>query len=80
MNKINNEREGLIEHEKTTNKNYAVLIIEQTEFCTITRIVYYNYSEATTGGVLSEKLFLEISQNSQENTSAKVSAKFRNRM
>ena len=31
MNKINNIREGLIEHEKRTNKNYAVLIIEQTE-------------------------------------------------
>ena len=52
MNKINNKREDLIEHEKTTNKNCAVLNIEQTEFCTITRIVYYNYSEATTGGVL----------------------------
>ena len=25
-------------------------------------------SEAATGGVLSEKMFLEISQNSQENT------------
>ena len=30
-------------------------------------------TEATTGGVLSEKMFLEISQNSQENTCARVS-------
>ena len=26
------------------------------------------YAEAATGGVLQEKVFLEISQNSQENT------------
>ena len=33
-----------------------------------------NYSsEAATGGVLEEKVFLEISQNSQENTYASVS-------
>ena len=30
-------------------------------------------SEAAAGGVLQEKVFLEISQNSQENTSARVS-------
>ena len=30
-------------------------------------------SEAATGGVLSEKVFLEISQNSQENACARVS-------
>ena len=30
-------------------------------------------TEAATGGVLQEKVFLEISQNSQENTSASVS-------
>ena len=30
-------------------------------------------SEAATGGVLQEKLFLEILQNSQENTGARVS-------
>ena len=30
-------------------------------------------SEAATGGVLSEKVFLEISQNLQENTCARVS-------
>ena len=30
-------------------------------------------SEAVTGGVLEEKAFLEISENSQENTCARVS-------
>ena len=30
-------------------------------------------SEAVTGGVLHEKVFLEISQNSQETTCARVS-------
>ena len=30
------------------------------------------YPEAATGGVLSKKMFLEISQNSQENTCARV--------
>ena len=30
-------------------------------------------SEATTGGVLEEKMFLEISQNWQENTCARAS-------
>ena len=29
--------------------------------------------EAATGGILLKKVFLEISQNSQENTSARVS-------
>ena len=31
------------------------------------------YSEAVTRGVLCEKVFLEISQNSQENTCARIS-------
>ena len=31
------------------------------------------YVEADTGGVLQEKVFLEISQNLQENTCARVS-------
>ena len=31
------------------------------------------FLEAVTGGVLLEKVFLEISQNSQENTCARVS-------
>ena len=33
----------------------------------------YPFSEAATGGVLQKKVFLEISQNSQENTCARVS-------
>ena len=33
----------------------------------------FSYTEAATGGVLYKKLFLEISQNSQENTCARVS-------
>ena len=32
-----------------------------------------NYSEVATGGVLQEKVFLEISQKSQENTCDRVS-------
>ena len=32
-----------------------------------------NFAEAATGGLLLEKLFLEISQNSQENTCVRVS-------
>ena len=36
-------------------------------------LVYKNNPEAATGGVLCKKLFLEISQNSQENTCARVS-------
>ena len=32
-----------------------------------------NVSEAATGGVLYKEVFLEISQNSQENTYARVS-------
>ena len=33
----------------------------------------FTYSEAATGDVLSKKMFLKISQNSQENTCARVS-------
>ena len=31
------------------------------------------YTEAATGGVLQKKVFLKVSQNSQENTCARVS-------
>ena len=34
---------------------------------------FFHLSEAATGGVLLEKVFLEISQNSQENTCGTVS-------
>ena len=36
-------------------------------------ITLYSNSEAATKGVLCKKVFLEISQNSQENTCARVS-------
>ena len=36
------------------------------------RLYNFHLSEATTGGVLLEKVFLEISQNLQENTCGKV--------
>ena len=32
----------------------------------------YKVSEAATGGILSKKVFLKISQNSQENTCGRV--------
>ena len=36
-------------------------------------LIILTSTEAATGGVLYEKVFLEISQNSQENTCARVS-------
>ena len=39
----------------------------------VTQKVMCLQSEAATGSVLWEKVFLEISQNSQKNTSARVS-------
>ena len=39
----------------------------------VTGFAIFHLSEAGTGGVLLEKVFLEISQNSQENTYDKVS-------
>ena len=35
-------------------------------------LIFHQFSEAATGGVLLKKVFLEISQNSQENTCARV--------
>ena len=37
------------------------------------KIIVIVVSEAATGGVMSEKVFLEISKNSQENTCARAS-------
>ena len=37
------------------------------------KIITPELSEAATGGVLSKKVFLDISQNSQENTYARAS-------
>ena len=36
-------------------------------------LIYPKVSEAATGGFLSEKVFLEIPQNSQENACARIS-------
>ena len=41
--------------------------------CNVIGLTIFHLSEAATGGVLLEKLFLEISQNSQESTCGKVS-------
>ena len=41
--------------------------------CNVVGFTILHLSEAATGGVLLEKVFLEISQNSQESTSGKVS-------
>ena len=35
-------------------------------------LIFHQFSEAATGGVLLKKVFLEFSQNSQENTCARV--------
>ena len=42
-------------------------------FCNIIGFTIFHLSEAATVGVLLEKVFLEISQISQENTCGKVS-------
>ena len=44
-------------------------------FCALSQLHYgcYGLSEAATSGVLLKKVFFKISQNSQENTCAKVS-------
>ena len=39
----------------------------------IKHVLFRNFAEAATGGALQEKMFLEISQNSQESTCARVS-------
>ena len=43
--------------------------------CNVIGFIIFHLSEAATGDVLLEKLFLEILQNSQENTCGKVSFK-----
>ena len=45
---------------------------DKREFYHQSHIVYYGKSGAATGGVLSKKVFLRISQNSQENTCASL--------
>ena len=41
--------------------------------CNVIGFTIFHLSEAATGGVLSEKVFLEILQNSQQNAWSKVS-------
>ena len=41
--------------------------------CNVIGFTIFHLSEAATGGVLLEKVFLEILQNSQENAWSKVS-------
>ena len=41
--------------------------------CNVIGFTIFHLSEVATGGVLLEKVFLEISYNSQENTCGKVS-------
>ena len=52
---------------------YVYLLICCNEFAHLLEISHQHNAEAATGGVLWEKLFLEILQNLQENTFAKVS-------
>ena len=46
--------------------------------CYVIGFTIFHLSKAATGGVLLEKVFLEIWQNSQENTCAKVSFLMKN--
>ena len=41
--------------------------------CNDVTFTIFHFSEAATGGFLLEKVFLKISQNSQENTCGKIS-------
>ena len=56
INKIRNTKISKIQRERLTWINYKTI----------------EHEEATTGGVLQKKVFLEISQNSQQNTYARV--------
>ena len=49
------------------------IICHEVKLQTIIQLKYNIHSERATRGVLLEKVFLEISQNSQENTCARVS-------
>ena len=48
-------------------------VFQVVKICFFFKVFFWRPSEAATGGVLQEKVFLEISQNSQENTCARVS-------
>ena len=51
----------------------TVIIIDTLNLIRFTTIWEVKYREAATGGILQKKVFLKISQNSQENTCARVS-------
>ena len=62
------------------NGPIQILVHKSKEEWTESRLLFtfvthkvQEHSEAATGGVLLEKVFLQISQNSQENTCARVS-------
>ena len=52
----------------SSEKRSCELLKQRFPFISVTLMPTLLLSEAATGGVLSEKVFLEISQNSQENT------------
>ena len=59
---------------KSTNGNYWLNTFSQaTSKISMKTLSVKTLTEATAGGVLSKKLYLKISQNSQENTSVRVS-------
>ena len=60
-------------HVRIINEYHVLFFSKMIDKCGMTitfRISFVLYSEAANRGVLSKKVFLEISQNSQENTCA----------
>ena len=55
------------------NKMIAHLFSCEDEENFVKQFFFWTYVEAATGGVLWKKVFSEISQNSQENTCARLS-------
>ena len=59
---------------KTSNQEVVSNILgKAVAFLFLWEVVFVWIPEAATGGALKEKMFLEISQNSQRNTYARVS-------
>ena len=54
------------------NDHFRVTCVKKL-FCNVVRFTIFHLSGATTGGVLLEKVLLEISRKSQEDTTGKVS-------
>ena len=55
-----------------TYESYTIFVLQFIWWCYIKKAIFV-LIEAATEGVLQEKIFLEISQNSQENTCARFS-------